>query len=762
MPRDASNTTPPRANPYPDAPGAGSPNRAGVLWVFAGVALGLLGLSHVASVGEASPGAAGLAIVLGLLLQAGAAPMAYLLASAGVGSLLEKLLPEDLRRWPTCTALGLGVLLVITLTLGTIGLLSGGPLSLLVAWAPIALGLALLTRTVLTRVRARTPGAHASTQLHPLVLCATPALCVLLVAACSPPGSLWGTEFGSFDSLSYHLQLPQEWLSLGRIATLKHNVYSALPSGIEAVFLHLGVMSGARAPSAEPAAIGIAWGLVAGEGVRTISTHLFHAACTILAALTAADLCRALIARTGLAECRPAPILAGLVVLGTPWAVVTGSLAYNEMLVAALLAPALGVALSRALPAWPKALALALLVGGATLAKPTAALFVGLPIGMLALATTAGLRPRAMLVAVGALATLAVLAPWLARNLIDVGNPIFPYGSGVFGLAHWTIEQHARFAAGHHFAGSVAERALMLVRADPATSEHRGLMHAQWAWVPIVGTGALALAAMFRPSRAPALALAFVLITQALLWMGATHLQSRFLLPMLPIFGVSIGLALAAVSAKLAASDSSPSPARALGALFPRLLAAVFGLAPGLVTYVIFSRELGGAPNRLLAPSVPGLSGELLRAELPRMSPEQRAEQIGSGPVWLVNLEAPRWLAAGRALGLLGDSTPFYYAVPVRWATTWDANWAQPIIEAEPEVAARLLRESGLGLVLVNFAELDRLARSGFASPTLAPDRVRIMLESLQSRGALVPIRAWPEQRRVLFRVVPTALSSNL
>jgi hypothetical protein len=302
----------------------------------------------------------------------------------------------------------------------------------------------------------------------------------------------------------------------------------------------------------------------------------------------------------------------------------------------------------------------------------------------------------------------------------------------------------------------------MLVRPDPATGAHRGLMHAQWAWVPIGAAAALTIASAAKASRGAAGSLAFVLLAQALLWMGATHLQSRFLLPMLPVFGVAIGMALAVSGARLSArfpSTITPATARTMVAF----VGAILGLAPALVTYSIFSRELGGAPNRLLAPGISGLSGELLRAEMPRLSPEQRAEQLASGPVWLVNLEAPRWLGAssGRALGLLGDSTPFYYAVPVRYATTWDTHWARALMDAPPERAASALRELGLGLVLVNFAELDRLTRSGFAAPELTPDRVRALLESLQSRGALVPIRAWPEQGRVLFRVVPTALSSR-
>ena len=74
-----------------------------------------------------------------------------------------------------------------------------------------------------------------------------PALALLLVAASSPPGWLWDSEGRGYDALEYHLQLPQEWLRMGRLAPLEHNVYSFLPGYIEAAFYHLAVATGATA-----------------------------------------------------------------------------------------------------------------------------------------------------------------------------------------------------------------------------------------------------------------------------------------------------------------------------------------------------------------------------------------------------------------------------------------------------------------------------------------------------------------------------------
>src|SRR5690606_22148703 len=72
----------------------------------------------------------------------------------------------------------------------------------------------------------------------------TPGLGLLLVAACCPPGSIWRTEAFGYDVMSYHLQVPREWLAAGGMVELEHNVYSYFPGLFEAGFLHLSAMHG--------------------------------------------------------------------------------------------------------------------------------------------------------------------------------------------------------------------------------------------------------------------------------------------------------------------------------------------------------------------------------------------------------------------------------------------------------------------------------------------------------------------------------------
>lgn len=64
----------------------------------------------------------------------------------------------------------------------------------------------------------------------------------LLFGGCAiPPGIMWSTEYGGYDVLEYHLELPPEWLENGAIVGFKHNAYSYLPDLFEAAYLHLGL-----------------------------------------------------------------------------------------------------------------------------------------------------------------------------------------------------------------------------------------------------------------------------------------------------------------------------------------------------------------------------------------------------------------------------------------------------------------------------------------------------------------------------------------
>lgn len=103
---------------------------------------------------------------------------------------------------------------------------------------------------------------------------------------------------------------------------------------------------------------------------------------------------------------------------------------------------------------------------------------------------------------------------------------------------------------------------------------------------------------------------------------------------------------------------------------------------------------------------------------------------------------------------LVGEARSFYYRAdadrPVIAATTWDRTFLDEAMLAEPDEPAAwvaALREVGATHVLIGFAELGRLERSGYRPAALGPDAAARLAE------VLVPLRAWRETGVVVFEV---------
>jgi hypothetical protein len=700
-------------------------------------AVGIAGLATTAGLTAVGEDASTFPVPLAHWLNAVLSPAipvaaAYVLAALGLGALFRPLVPDATPAAGTIRgAMGLAAMLSLSHALGAIGLL--GPVA---AWTTVLAGLSLLAWTLSTPKPSAAPSPFSG--WWPM-LALVPA-CILLVAAANAPGSMWESEFGGYDALSYHLQLPQEWLASGRLEPLRHNVYSFLPGYVEAAFMHLGAMSlspprtgivaGAIDPlSVRPAGmLAAAWPLVACQFLHAFMT-LFAARCIHAAASVVVDRV------TGLATAnRVAPCIAAMVFLATPWSLVTGSLAYNEMPVVALVAAACALAAGAASDRraeWVRIFAgCALLVGGACGAKPTALLFGGAPVALLLLVNC---PPRHLLPATlsGAVVGVAMLAPWMLRNAAHAANPVFPFAASLFpnatgGTGHWTAEQVARFANGHAFDGSLLDALRLCVLpdpSDPAGVRHRGMLHPQWfAFFPLAAIAAAraCVAGSVRGRLAAALALG--LVAQVALWLTTTHVQSRFLMPLMPSACMLLALALA----------SLPS-ARA---------AAVIGVAATLLqlgaSVACFASQRGGRPNMLLSVTPADRAGETQRAYLAANPREFTPDLLDSlGPEHAVNLALPR----EAVVTLVGGATPLYLTRKVQYNTTWDA-W--PDLSAALAAAAKGEQR----FLLVDFAEIERLSRSGFIEPGWSSSR---MSEWIARHGR--PVKAWQELGQVLVLV---------
>ena len=352
-----------------------------------------------------------------------------------------------------------------------------GLMDLTSSWGLLALGLLGYRRT--------TPSSLGWPQMEWTWML---PLAVLGTAALVPPGWLWDTEFGGYDVLSYHLALPADWWTLGRMGPLTTNAYSGLPGGAESAFLHLHALSG---------------------GTHDVTGLAAQMLCAILVIHTASLL-------------HHKNAAAALVFLMTPWVMVTGSMAYTEAFV---MLPACAIFLHlRESQSSPQACCLGLLAGGIALAKPSAALLLALPLAVLFFAAPNRRSLQSVLLSVGI--ALIVSTPWLLDNTITVGSPFFPLLTGLFGYGPWTEIQSANWEAAHTGGGSLSSLWTEWLA-------YRSFGHWQWSvtpWLVLVGLVMAPKSDRIKDGIAVGLGLAaFVLLT---------HGQSRFLVPMLPLFAL--------------------------------------------------------------------------------------------------------------------------------------------------------------------------------------------------------------------------------
>lgn len=609
--------------------------------------------------------------------------------------------------------IGVGIMLTLAHGIGVLGGYSraiGQPL----AWTPVIIGAVLLLVHFQRRSVVQAPAS--APLISPLILLGVIPAALLLVACCIPPGTLWNSEARAYDVLSYHLELPKEWLAEGRIAPLTHNVYSYLPSYVESAYAQLGAMFGHAGSSTPSEQLGF------GHGWAIYAAGFLHAGLMVLAAISVGSLAAS---RCG----RIAGWIAGLTLLAQPWVIVTGSLAYNEGAVLLMLVGALAAASATSLSALTRGALVGFLCAIAVSAKPTAMLMVTPAVIIALLAAPGGLKAAIRMFIGAAIVGAITLSPWLIRNALHGGNPLFPFAESLFGNAHWTAEQVSRWNGGHHAGLSIADRLSRLL------SQEYGLRHPQWATTQYVALAALVFTLIRRDTHRRAATVGAMLIVQIIAWMSVGHLQSRFLLPI----AVPVSLLVA-----LAVSRHALNWHRAV--IAP---AALFVIGSSLFALAIFLRENGMRPNRALLTGVEGLNGVWFADDFHHATPEQQDELLELvGPDAAINLTLD---PSTTQLLCVGDVTPLYLGVSTVYATTWDHSLLADAIRANPDdpdewIAS--LRRAGVTHLLVNTSELDRLRTTGWLDPVLTAQNIKLLRDMLGPA-----LRAWPERGQWLHRL---------
>lgn len=567
------------------------------------------------------------------------------------------------------TALGLGVLSILTLLLGVCGGLTWAT-----AWALVGIGGMLgITRLAVRKEVGRPRPTGGSGGTGPrivaaglLMLVLALPLAIMLFGASVPPGVLWLGENKAYDVLEYHLQGPREYYEAGRIEFLPHNVYTSFPQQMETLYLLLMHLAGGALAGAIPA-------------------QFLHALCTLLAVVA-------------LAAWAPAGwprIVAAIVGGSVPWLAYLGCLAYVEggMLLFAAVAGGLVQDHFRdsARCDWRTALAAGLCAGLAGGCKYTA---LGLVVAGLALAWLVSMRGgfsarlKRLAVLVGG-ATIA-FSPWLIRNAVFTGNPVYPFGYRWFGGAAWSAAQDEQWSRGHRLPDEEAHvgRRLGIVREDLLLSPMFG------PTLVLLAVGGLAL----RRERSAviwALWAALMLVG----WATLTRMPGRFLVPVVVPLAMLAAQTVGGGGQEIEPGGRYRGQRRLARTLF--IVVAVLGAVANNVTLADRLRK----NDRFWA-----RHGASLRDLAGQIDLIRRVEPLNQ----MLPSDAKAWL--------IGDAKVFYLKPEVHYCVAFNRDpWLAYAAHAAPVDAVEWLRTQNVSHVVFSWPEIERLrATYGFA-PLVTP-----------------------------------------
>ncbi|MFH1024450.1 MAG: glycosyltransferase family 39 protein [Planctomycetota bacterium] len=557
---------------------------------------------------------------------------------------------------------GLGLFQVIVLILG-----GAGGLSLPVAWGlllaflaagirPAAAELPGLARDVMEALRRMT--------LFERVLLAFAAVVTVLsvLYAFVPPVG--------YDDLEYHLGGPKAWWQAGRVGFLSGNVYTNFPSGMEMVSYFF--MTATEDPL----------------GGATLARLVNIALLLLTGALVLAWAEE----RLGRDAAWPAAVF----FIATPWTALLAMECNTEPGQAFFSALTLYAFSRGVFPIEGDAgrcrrwLALAGLAAGfAAGCKYPVLLFLHLPLVLMIPYLVWRRRMDAAGAAGFLVLSVAGLLPWLVRNYVNTGNPVYPFAYALFAgdprlEAVWSAAQAARFQAAHAAGGW-----------DPA-----GMPGRLWGYIVASGWMSAVYAAFLpllllrlvpgggRGERKGIPAWLGFLIVYAgvyyVIWDAATHRVDRFLFPVIPVLALLAGAGFAAAAAVTPARLAAVA---AVGLLVP----ALFRTGIAHVIEDGFRVAFGVEDERVcLARKMKGST----------WSPEVS--------------DAVNALPPGSCVLFVGEARTFHTGPRVIAATVFDRNPLEEALTASGsarDVRDRL-RARGVTHVYFNEAEMERLART--------------------------------------------------
>jgi hypothetical protein len=134
-----------------------------------------------------------------------------------------------------------------------------------------------------------------------------------------------------------------------------------------------------------------------------------------------------------------------------------------------------------------------------------------------------------------ALFAALLAAPWLVRNLVWTGNPVFPLAASLLGSAHFKPDQVERYVVAHRPPAGRDSFAAWL-----AAGGRAAFLDRQYGYVLLP---AACVAAALGLRRRGTMTLVIVALAMTGVWVFATHVVGRFQTPVIPLAAVLVAAA---------------------------------------------------------------------------------------------------------------------------------------------------------------------------------------------------------------------------
>lgn len=582
-------------------------------------------------------------------------------------------------RHPLAITLGLGMLSLTTLMVGWLGWLrpASGMISAVVIWIAIGIFSCVQGRRCVA-LRPTTPNEPLTGAAYPLMRRLIHLLQWVFAVCCFYYSVAAAMAPVEFDVLEYHLQAPKEFWQQGAITFLPHNIYANMPLGIEMHALAwMSLIGGSD---------GWWWGALIG---KVIIGWMAPLTAWLLAASLfefsqreqATDMERehgGLLALGGAVLYVTLPGVAEVSQFGQ---IDAGFGLYLLATVVVAFHYSFGLGNSERKGT---AVVLGVFAGLAFAAKYPGVMFAVVPavcvIALKAFHRPLQLKSLGLHLALFGLGVLLTAGPWLAKNTLLCGNPVYPLAGSLFGGKTLDTAKVEQWQQAHAIpAAKNADGTEVRYSGRQAIASLQQLAYKSPIPSPIL-VPMLLLGILYSPRRETWWWLSW-LVAGLAVWWFMSHRLDRFWLPLLPL------------ACWLAARASLPLFQTAAG--IPLAVVLTIGVSYSLL---FFASPPLNDPRYLV--SLKAQRYDCKGEEFTRVS-----KVIG----WInENLQA-----SDRVL-MVGQAAVFDVAVPCDYSTCFDdSKWDKIAQAASPAERLQKFKELGVTHVYIHWGEIERYRSPG-------------------------------------------------